>query len=250
MMHGPDGLSRRRLQPGDEPEPDDDFDDWINDLYRFMHMINVAMPQLPDQTSIAVFAAHVADTKLLPSNTPPASYDDIPRTLKAQINDTQLVKVRQWLETLTRPADLSNVDFANIVRYAMHFFVADGRLWRKDEQGRHKLIATPLSRFVIMRAAHDNLTHKGFYATNALVAERFWWPAMHADLVWFICTCRLCQLRQTHNILIPLVVVNPAPLFAKVYLDTMHMPKSNGYNTSCKVTAPLHIMLNSAQKQP
>ena len=26
-MHGPDGLSRHRPQPGDEPEPDDDFDD-------------------------------------------------------------------------------------------------------------------------------------------------------------------------------------------------------------------------------
>jgi hypothetical protein len=86
-MHGPDGLSRRRPQPGDEPEPDDDFDDWIDNLYGFMHMINVAMLQLPDQTSIAVFAAHVADADLLPGDTPPASYDDVPRTLKAQIND-------------------------------------------------------------------------------------------------------------------------------------------------------------------
>ena len=29
-MHSPDGLSRRRPQPGDEPEPEDDFDDWID----------------------------------------------------------------------------------------------------------------------------------------------------------------------------------------------------------------------------
>src|ERR1700735_3743557 len=27
--HGPDGLSRRRPQPGDEPEPEDDFDAWV-----------------------------------------------------------------------------------------------------------------------------------------------------------------------------------------------------------------------------
>jgi hypothetical protein len=228
-MHGPDGLSRRRPQPGDGPEPDDDFDDWIDNLYGFMHMINVVTPQLPDQTSIVVFAVRVADTELLPGDTPPASYDDIPRTLKAQSNDTRLVKVRQWLETLTRPADLSDVDFANFVHYAMHFFVTDDRLWRKDEQGRHKLVATPLSHFAIMRAAHDNLTHKGFYATNALVAEHFWWPAMHADLVWFIRTCHLCQLRQMRNILIPPVVANPVPLFTKIYVNTMHLPKSNGY---------------------
>ena len=39
-MHGPDGLSRRVPQPGDEPEPPDDFDDWVDNLYGLMHMIN------------------------------------------------------------------------------------------------------------------------------------------------------------------------------------------------------------------
>jgi hypothetical protein len=39
-MHGPDGLSQRRAQPGDDPEPDDDFNDWIDRLYGLMHMIN------------------------------------------------------------------------------------------------------------------------------------------------------------------------------------------------------------------
>src|SRR5271163_4636115 len=38
--HSPDGLSRRRPQPGDEPEPNDDFDDWIDDINGFIHMIN------------------------------------------------------------------------------------------------------------------------------------------------------------------------------------------------------------------
>src|SRR5271155_2994337 len=38
--HGPDGLSRRRPQPGNEPEPDDDFDDWIDDINGFIHIIN------------------------------------------------------------------------------------------------------------------------------------------------------------------------------------------------------------------
>jgi hypothetical protein len=39
-MHGPDGLSRHRTQPGDNPEPDDDFNGWIDRLYGLMHMIN------------------------------------------------------------------------------------------------------------------------------------------------------------------------------------------------------------------
>jgi len=39
-FHGPDGLSRRKTQPGDQPEPEDDFDDWIDRLHGFMHIIN------------------------------------------------------------------------------------------------------------------------------------------------------------------------------------------------------------------
>src|SRR5882762_1708290 len=42
-MHGLDGMSQCRPQPGNVPEPDDkDFDDWIDDLYGFMHMINTS----------------------------------------------------------------------------------------------------------------------------------------------------------------------------------------------------------------
>jgi hypothetical protein len=37
------------------------------------------------------------------------------------------------------------------------------------------------------------------------------------------------RLQQTRNVLIPLVVSNPAPLFTKVYIDTMHLLKSNGH---------------------
>ena len=38
--HGPDGLSRRPAQPEDEPEPPDDYEDWIDRSYGFMHFIN------------------------------------------------------------------------------------------------------------------------------------------------------------------------------------------------------------------
>lgn len=72
-----------------------------------------------------------------------------------------------------------------------------------------------------MRVAHDDLRHKGFFATQALIAERFWWLHMHADICWFVQTCHLCQLCQLHQIRIPPVVATPAPLFAKVYIDTM-----------------------------
>jgi hypothetical protein len=37
-------------------------------------------------------------------------------------------------------------------------------------------------------------------------------------------------VQQTTKVLIPPVVATPAPLFAKVYMDTMHLSLSGGYN--------------------
>ena len=52
---------------------------------------------------------------------------------------------------------------------------------------------------------------------------------MNQDIAWFILTCHILQLRKTKHSLIPPVVDVPAPLFSKVYMDTMFMPTSSGY---------------------
>ena len=36
-FHGPDGLSQRKPQPGDAPEAEDDFDDWVDQVQGFLH---------------------------------------------------------------------------------------------------------------------------------------------------------------------------------------------------------------------
>jgi hypothetical protein len=40
VTHGPNGLSRRPAQPDDPPEKEDDYEDWIDHAYGFMHIIN------------------------------------------------------------------------------------------------------------------------------------------------------------------------------------------------------------------
>jgi hypothetical protein len=52
---------------------------------------------------------------------------------------------------------------------------------------------------------------------------------MAQDVAWFVLTCHLCQLRKTQQNFIPPIVATPAPLFAKVYMDTMHLSPSSGY---------------------
>lgn len=52
---------------------------------------------------------------------------------------------------------------------------------------------------------------------------------MQDDVKWFVQTCHECQLRQMRQFISPPVVEKPATLFASVYIDTMHMPKTKGF---------------------
>jgi hypothetical protein len=228
-MHGPDGMSRRKPQPGDSPEPDDDFDDWIDEVYGFMHMVNSDTIKTMSHDLIAILATDIADMPIAPTPDDSITYRDIPQTESATQADQRIAQVQEWLTMLKRPTGLSDTEYALFMRYALRFFVKSGKLWRKDPQGFHRLVASSPSRIRVIRAAHDENAHKGFYATNALISQRFWWPCMKADIAWFVRTCGICQLRQTRNILIPPVVSTPAPLFSKIYIDTMHMPKSGGF---------------------
>ena len=133
-------------------------------------------------------------------------------------------KVRSWLDSLLRPDGMSDSDYASFIRFTTKFFLCNGKLWRKDSSGCHKLVTTPVSRYTVLVSAHNDVAHKGFYATHGLITEQFWWPVMHGDIAWFVHTCQPWQLRQMCNVLIPPVVANPAPLFAKVYANTMHLP--------------------------
>ena len=112
----------------------------------------------------------------------------------------------------------------------MRFFKDGDRLWRKDSQGAHKLVPKQSKRIEILTAAHEDIGHKRFFATRSQVLERFWWPHVQFDIKWFINTCHLCQIRQTTQILIPPIVATPAPIFARMFADTMKMPASAGFH--------------------
>jgi len=81
----------------------------------------------------------------------------------------------------------------------------------------------------IMKLAHDDLGHRGVYATAKTVSHRFWWPTYFKDVTDFIQTCHTCQIRSTEKLHIPLNISTPTTVFSKIYLDVMHMPKAQGY---------------------
>lgn len=199
--HGPDGLSRRKPQPNDEIDTDDadDFEDWIDRLHGFLHQINPIHPRIPISSfphshsisSVSVFAGlQVTGTRQDFSWEEPSAegeilgeerevlqagedneedYGQIPRPAKATDAEERLLLVQEWLTTLERPTGLSDAAYEGFIKYALHFFIDSDRLWRRDSQGAHKLVIPPSRRIPVLRAAHDEVGHRGVYATRALV---------------------------------------------------------------------------------
>jgi len=233
-LHGPDGLSRRPRQPDDDEVIDDsdEFEDWIDRVHSFVHIVNKQAPRHNSPKFVSTFVQR-QDLSGEEEDDRQSSFEDsyeaIPRSDAAKAEDERILKVKKWLVDLQRPNKLTDAEFSSFIRYCVEFFVDSNRLWRKDPQGAHKIVAPPSKRMSILRNAHDAVGHKGFYATRAHILERFWWPSMQPDVQWFIRTCHLCQLRSLRKILIPPVVATPAPLFTKIYVDTMHMPPSQGF---------------------
>lgn len=126
--HGPDGLSRRQPQPGDTPEVDDqdEFDDWVDNMYGFTHTINpVPVPNFDPATALfhqarpdapVVFDLATVDDDIPTVDrdellAPLVEYAEIPRSPKAMRADAKIEFARAWLTTLRRLAELSDKDF-------------------------------------------------------------------------------------------------------------------------------------------
>jgi hypothetical protein len=153
----------------------------------------------------------------------------VPLSKKADNQYRRLVLVAEWHRTLVRPEGIEEKQYPGFMRQAVGYFLDKDRLWKKDQAGQHRLVIWVGGRLRILQSAHDDLAHKGLFAIRSMIAKRFWWPQMSRNIAWFVKTCHLCQIRQVQQVLIPPVVAMPAPLFAKMYMDAMHLPPSSGY---------------------
>ncbi len=188
-----------------------------------MHMINLPATTCTDSIrpiamfSVTIRSCYVNDFSVPVTNN---DYSTITRTIAAQLEDNKITKVIQFLDNLQQLLSMKDNKYAKFVRYCMRFFVNDKRLWRQHPTGAHKLVVPVDQRFAIMQGCHDEIGHKGFFATHALILERFWWPHMHPDIQWYVRTCHLCQQRQLRQVRIPPTVASPATVFAKSPFST------------------------------
>ena len=247
-----DGLSRRRRSPDDEDD-NTDTEDWIDNACGFsIELINESpdsriKKDSVDRTPSFRVRKDVPDQDLgqtrftQTKSTLASEVLKIPRTEKAEERDKQLKIIDKFLRDPTRIAGAPEIDRQKFIRAVTEFFVLNDKLWRKDRQGRHKLVIWEDKRLELIRRAHDDLGHKGIFTVRMRLAERFWWPHMDSDIRWFIQTCHECQIRLIKKIHIPPTVPTPAGLFRKVYVDTMLMPKARGYryiiHARCSLTS-------------
>ena len=245
--HAPaDGLSRRRRSPEDpdtleESESEDDVESAFT-MERLNNPQERVIPGSMTTYDPRIQERDYAQIRITQTSSVMASVVlKIPRSEKADIRDEKLKEIEEFLKAPVDMSTMPSSDRKRFVKSASEFFVMRGKLWRKDRQGRHKLVIWGEKRLDLIRQAHDELGHKGVFTVKRRLEERFWWPFMESDVKWFVQTCHECQVRLVKKIIIPPTVATPAGLFRKVYIDTMLMPKAKGYryiiHARCSLTS-------------
>jgi hypothetical protein len=163
---GPDGLSRRRRSPDDEEvdETPEKIEEWLDDIISCgIWIANTVHGE--DSCLILNVVMGSEDTDKIP---------EIPTKQATLDKYARLQEIRTLLEELRPPPNLSQNQLATFLRQASRFFIKEGKLCRKNDSGRHQLVATIKDRLTILRKTHDNLGHKGIYATRRTIADRFY----------------------------------------------------------------------------
>jgi len=133
--HRPNGLSRR--EPADDKSEDDDPKEWIdNALSLGLWVVSWTQAHHADREP-AVWTLSIS----IPSTTA-ATIDNnnnnnhtIPTNKKVCKAEEQVEGIRHYLTTLRLPNHLDNAACNHLLKRAKHFFIADDRLWRQQEQG-------------------------------------------------------------------------------------------------------------------
>jgi hypothetical protein len=210
---GPDALSRR---PREDEETIKDHDDsWLDDiaLLTFIPYRNFPpFPKLEETTKLGLekglscFHMRQRQNDMIRDIYNFHKYEEVPPFIKSQAQKRFLNKCGE-------------------------FFLKKDRLFKKNGTKPPLLVVTePEHKNSILLHAHENLGHRGIFAVNTVVQARFYWPNMRADIYHHVKSCHECQIRSVRRLEIPLTISAPTRLFAKVYIDIMHMPLANQYS--------------------
>jgi len=147
--------------------------------------------------------------------------------------EDRLIKVRELLAVRdTGRLKTLSAEQASLVHTSSHYWLdkEDGRLYKKNtENNGLQLVVVEENRMHLLKSCHNDMGHRGAYATGKLLQQRFWWPGIEENVIWYVRTCHLYQIRQKCALEIPPVVTHTLSIFQVLHADTVHMdPPSNG----------------------
>ena len=229
---GADGMSRRPRAEGDDPD-DTDAEDWLDEAYSFMFDKS---PNWKHEWMVLVLQTE-AEVEAVPEEVQDGDDDEDEeqnqgRSKRQARKEQRLEEVKEFLRDPVQFAKQNRKtegEFKNLIRYALEFFIIGPKLWKKGKDGHHRLVPEKAKRRGLVAAAHDELGHKGVLGVKGHLTSRFWWPGLEQDVKWYVRTCYECQTRQFRKQHVTPTVPVPAPLFEKVYVDTMLMPKAGRF---------------------
>jgi len=147
--------------------------------------------------------------------------------------EDRLIKVRELLAVRgTGRLKTLSAEQASLVHTSSHYWLdkEDGRLYKKNtENNGLQLVVVEEDRMYLLKSCHNDMGHRGAYATGKLLQQRFWWLGIEEDVIWYVRTCHLYQIRQKRALEIPPVVTHTPSIFQVLHADTVHMNlPSNG----------------------
>ena len=157
-------------------------------------------------------------------------YDETHRSVGAIQQDEWMHYMAEWLrDKRYRPKGFTDKQLERLQRLGNRFLLFEGRIYKRGVEMQHRLYIRKEHRTYMMTAGHDHNGHRGFFATKALLTQRFWWPEMERDISQFVKTCHPCQERQKQLVKIPPSTTYTPSIFEILHADIMHMsPASNG----------------------
>jgi len=209
---GLDALLRRPLATDEEAISDDDS--WL------------------DVVSLSTITFKLERTPFtLPNPTLYNSRINLPLCLATRIaQDQMLHQIKHFLSTLETPVFETPQKKRRFLAKANEFFLKNKKLYKRNgNQPPILVVFEPDKNSSILTQAHENLGHHGITTVFKLLRNRFFWPHMHADIHHHVRSWHECQIHSLKRVEVPLTISKPSTLFAKIYIDIMHLPEVNKF---------------------
>ncbi|KIO07103.1 hypothetical protein M404DRAFT_137710, partial [Pisolithus tinctorius Marx 270] len=171
---GLDGLLRRP-RANKDPEPEDDYEDWIDEVGSFaVKLLNPHrkvvepnlgwIPYIGKQRSERSSEVTKNQMVLSQASGMDATADiEIPRTEKGKRQDKWLEVVHKFLEDQQRLPGMLDLDLNVLIKYVARFFLKNRELWHQELRGQHQVVPAYEKCLELMKQAHDDLGHKGVF---------------------------------------------------------------------------------------